>query len=155
MCLDTPFVRVFLGTTAGSRKMTPWWFVIYFCPSRGACCFLIQVGRRLLRNVCRITSKHGVKTVNSVVFIPVCSAEKKKHFERIDVSSMRSKFSAEHTGMNTTDRLCGLVVRVSGCRYRGLGFDSRRYQIFWVAVGLERGVLSLVSLVRSIEELLE
>ena len=50
------------------------------------------------------------------------------------------------------DRLCGLVVRVSGYRYRGLGFDSRRYQIFWVVVGLERGPLSLV---RSIEELLE
>ena len=28
------------------------------------------------------------------------------------------------------DRLCGLVVRVSCYRYRGLGFDSRRYQIF-------------------------
>ena len=28
------------------------------------------------------------------------------------------------------DRLCGLVVRVSGYRYRGLGIDSRRYQIF-------------------------
>ena len=50
------------------------------------------------------------------------------------------------------DRLCGLVVRVSGYRYRGLGFDSRRYQIFWVVVGLERGPPSLV---RSIEELLE
>ena len=33
-----------------------------------------------------------------------------------------------------------------------LGFDSRRYQIFCVVVGLERGPLSLV---RSIEELLE
>jgi hypothetical protein len=43
------------------------------------------------------------------------------------------------------DRLCGLVVRVSG-------YHSRRYQIFWVVVGLERGPLSLV---RSIEELLE
>jgi hypothetical protein len=32
------------------------------------------------------------------------------------------------------DRLCGLVVRVSGYRYRGLGFDPRRYQIFWVVV---------------------
>ena len=50
------------------------------------------------------------------------------------------------------DRLCGLVVRVSGYRCRGLGFDSRCYQIFWVVVGLERGPLSLV---RSIEELLE
>ena len=55
----------------------------------------------------------------------------------------------------TKDRLCGLVVGVSGYRYRGPGFDPRRYQIFWVVVGLERGPLSLVSLVRSIEELLE
>ena len=29
-----------------------------------------------------------------------------------------------------SDRLCGIVVRVSGYRYRGLGLDSRRYQIF-------------------------
>jgi len=28
------------------------------------------------------------------------------------------------------DRLCGLLVRVSGYRYRGPGFDPRRYQIF-------------------------
>ena len=32
--------------------------------------------------------------------------------------------------MMIMDRLCGLVVRVSGYRYRGLGLDSRRYQIF-------------------------
>ena len=32
--------------------------------------------------------------------------------------------------LNLVDRLCGLVVRVSGYRYRGFGFDSRRYQIF-------------------------
>ena len=53
------------------------------------------------------------------------------------------------------DRVCGLVVRVSGYTYSGPGFDPRRYQIFWVVVGLERGPLSLVSLVKSIEELLE
>jgi hypothetical protein len=50
------------------------------------------------------------------------------------------------------DSLCGLVVRVSGYRFRGPGFDSRRYQIFWEVVCLERGPLSLV---RIIEELLE
>jgi hypothetical protein len=50
------------------------------------------------------------------------------------------------------DRLCGLVVRVSGYRYRGPGLDSRRFQIFWEAAGLEWGPLSLV---RTTEELLE
>jgi hypothetical protein len=49
------------------------------------------------------------------------------------------------------DRVCGLVVRVSGYRSRGHGFDSRLYQIFREVVGLERGPLSLVS---TIEELL-
>jgi len=32
--------------------------------------------------------------------------------------------------INYLDRLCGLVVGVSGYRYRGPGFDPRRYQIF-------------------------
>jgi hypothetical protein len=42
------------------------------------------------------------------------------------------------------------MVTVPGYRFRGPGFDSRCYQIFWV-VGLERGPLSLVS---TTEELL-
>jgi hypothetical protein len=50
------------------------------------------------------------------------------------------------------DCLRGLAVRVPGYRSRGPGFDSRRYQIFWEIVGLERGPLSLVMI---IEELLE
>jgi hypothetical protein len=49
------------------------------------------------------------------------------------------------------DGLFSLVVRVPGYRSRGPGFDSRRYQIFWEVVGLERGPLSLV---RTTEELL-
>jgi hypothetical protein len=49
------------------------------------------------------------------------------------------------------ERLCGLVVRVPGYRSRGPGFDPRPYQIFWEVVGVERGLLSLVS---TIEELL-
>jgi hypothetical protein len=42
------------------------------------------------------------------------------------------------------DYLCGLVVRVPGYRSREPGLDSRRYQIWWEVVGLERGPLSLV-----------
>jgi hypothetical protein len=47
--------------------------------------------------------------------------------------------------------LFGLVVRILGYSSRSPGFDSRRYQIFWEVVGLERGPLSLV---RITEELL-
>jgi hypothetical protein len=43
-------------------------------------------------------------------------------------------------------RLCGLVVRVADCKPRGTEFDSRCYQIFCVAVRLERDPLSLVSI---------
>jgi hypothetical protein len=49
-----------------------------------------------------------------------------------------------NTGIDSTvytrrvDRLCGPVVRVPGYR-------TRRYQIFWEVVDLERGPLSLVS----------
>jgi hypothetical protein len=50
------------------------------------------------------------------------------------------------------DRLYGLLVRVPGYRSRDSGFDSRRYQIFWEALSLERGPLSLVSVT---EELLK
>jgi hypothetical protein len=50
------------------------------------------------------------------------------------------------------DRLCGLVIRVSGYRSRGPGFDSQLYQIFGEVVGLELGLLSPV---RTTEELLE
>jgi hypothetical protein len=51
----------------------------------------------------------------------------------------------------TVHRLCGLVIRVPGYRSRGPGFDSRRYQIFWEVVSLERGPPSLLS---TTEELL-
>jgi hypothetical protein len=50
------------------------------------------------------------------------------------------------------DLLGGLVVRVPGHSSRGPGFHSRRYQIFWEVVGLERDPLSLVIIT---EELLE
>jgi hypothetical protein len=49
------------------------------------------------------------------------------------------------------NRFCGLVVRVPSYISRGPRFDSRRYQIFWEVVGLERCPLSLMS---TIEELL-
>jgi hypothetical protein len=44
------------------------------------------------------------------------------------------------------DRLYGLVVRVAGHRSRGSGFDSRCYQIFCEATGMERGPLGLIRL---------
>jgi hypothetical protein len=49
-------------------------------------------------------------------------------------------------------RLCGLVVKVPGCRFRDSAFDSWHYQIFSEILGVEQGPLSLV---RITEELLE
>jgi hypothetical protein len=43
------------------------------------------------------------------------------------------------------NRLCDLVVRVSGYGSRGPGSDSRHYQIFWDVSGLKQGPLSLMS----------
>jgi hypothetical protein len=51
----------------------------------------------------------------------------------------------------TSDRRCGLVVRVSGYRSRGPGSIPGATRFFWQVVGLERGPLSLVS---TTEELL-
>jgi hypothetical protein len=50
------------------------------------------------------------------------------------------------------DRLCVIMVTVPCYITRYPGFDSRRYQIFWEVVGVERGPLSLVCIT---EELLE
>jgi hypothetical protein len=50
------------------------------------------------------------------------------------------------------DRLCGLVVRIPGYRFRGSGVDSRQYQIFWEVVDLERGPLNLMSITEELRE---
>jgi hypothetical protein len=50
------------------------------------------------------------------------------------------------------DRFCGLVVRVPGYKSKGPGFGSRRYQIFWEIVGLERGPLSLMMIIEGLLE---
>jgi hypothetical protein len=55
------------------------------------------------------------------------------------------------TYINKLNRLCGLVVRVSGYRSRDPGFDSQRYEIFLEVMDLEWGLLSLM---RITEELL-
>ena len=87
--------------------------------------------------------------VSSVVTIYPAA---KRAYSTSRISGMISAMEFMIGRMCQPDRLCGLVVKLSGYRYRGLGFDSRRNQIFRVVVGLERGPLSLVS---SIEELLE
>jgi hypothetical protein len=44
------------------------------------------------------------------------------------------------------------MVSVPGSRSRGPRFDSRRYEIVWEVVGLERGPLSLTSTMSYLEE---
>jgi hypothetical protein len=54
--------------------------------------------------------------------------------------------TAERTSNLTCECTISWSELVSGCRPKGPRFDSRRYQIFWVAVCLERGPLSVVSI---------
>jgi hypothetical protein len=42
------------------------------------------------------------------------------------------------------------VTRVLGYTYRGPGFDSQRYQIFWAAVGLKQGPLITVRIIEGL-----
>jgi hypothetical protein len=70
-----------------------------------------------------------------------------KHVLTLNSVSHSSYFDLDcvafgYRGFTVCDRLCGLVVRVPGCRPIGPGHDSRRYQIFLIVVGLKRGPLS-------------
>jgi hypothetical protein len=99
------------------------------------------VSRPFYAQCCLVTSRQDKITINSQLW----------NLSKLWGTSVIWELYHFCLPYDTVDRLCGLVVRVSGYRYRGLGFDSRRYQIFLVE-GLERGPLSLV---RSIEDLLE
>jgi hypothetical protein len=81
----------------------------------------------------------------------VCHKNRKITETVYPVSEVCVLFSLQFS-FETVFASCGPVVRVSGYRSRGPGFDSRGFQIFWEAAGLERGPLSLV---RTTEELLE
>jgi hypothetical protein len=75
-------------------------------------------------------------------------AETKTLESAVSTRRMNTKSNSIFLGCKPNDDrylLCGLVVRVPAYRSRGLGFGSRRYQIFWEVVGLERGPLSLGS----------
>jgi hypothetical protein len=94
---------------------------------------------------------HKIRLCNIVNFLEATPWNKFLRFEsgRIDGIMVRLVCPNPHSQKKEKP---GLVVRVSGYRSRGPVFDSRRFQIFWEAAGLERGPLSLV---RTTEELLE
>jgi hypothetical protein len=78
----------------------------------------------------------------------------KQNTERADIHHLDHSSSINDDDDTTTtikDRLCGLSGQRSWLQIQRSRFDSRRYQIFWQVVDLERGPLSLVS---TIEELL-
>jgi hypothetical protein len=117
-----------------------------------------QTERCQTQNI-RIWISNTVKTSNltktfSLSIITVCVWHyKPKSLWNIGVwIQLLTRFQFRKLCIRDVDCFYGLVVRVPGYRSRGLGFDSRRYQILWEVVSLERGPLSLV---RIIEELLE
>jgi hypothetical protein len=64
-----------------------------------------------------------------------------------EIIAVYSKNRAKHINIlceQKADRLCGLVVRVPGYRFRGPGSIPGTTSFFWEVVGLERGPISLV-----------
>jgi hypothetical protein len=53
-------------------------------------------------------------------------------------TKLKTKLRGPRSRVKYTDRLCSLVVRVTGYRSRDSGFDSLRYRVFWEVVGLEQ-----------------
>jgi hypothetical protein len=73
-----------------------------------------------------------------IFFLQNVSLSSKLKSQKIEI------FVAIYVRTRTQYLLCGLVLRVPGCKSSGPGFYSKTYQIFCVAVGLEQGPLSLV-----------
>jgi hypothetical protein len=69
----------------------------------------------------------------------------KSNLGHINYFTMKLLVSSFKNMRRPMDRMCGLAASVPGYRPRYPGVDSRRYHIFCVAVGLERGTLSLVN----------
>jgi hypothetical protein len=128
-----------------NRSRTTKWFFIKFDTLLAACFILMShlLYCLTLKKVASCSSESSVDFKGTAQrYIP---EDRNFHSHRCGNLKFEIYFKS-------SDRLCCLVVRVSGYRCRGPGFDSRRYQIFWEVVGLERGPLSLV---RIIEELLK
>ena len=85
----------------------------------------------ILSSVRRTESSLKKPTTNfSTVYVRVYPDPRGPNVAGYTGSSCRPLSKLNYFLVVTIDRLCGLVVRVSGYRCRGLGFDSRRYQIF-------------------------
>jgi hypothetical protein len=112
-----------------TRKSTPFWRVIP--------CALLEDNR--LTSLCG----RRVYLANKQRFGQIFQAEIRGSAILRNVSKLLPHYTLSHArngniwALHGGDRICSPVVRVlAGCRLRGPGFQSRRYRIFWVAVGL-------------------
>jgi len=74
--------------------------------------------------------KYGEDTASTIQLLSLCIYSTLHGYWNMYVISHVTLIRYIYIYIYIYDRLCGLVVRVSGFRYRGPGFDPRRYQIF-------------------------
>jgi hypothetical protein len=88
--------------------------------------------------------KNGISDITQVCKILKCPVKSTRNF-------MKFRCGELYILKVNENKRTASVAKVPNYRCKRSGFDSRRYQIFWEVVGLERGPLSLVS---TTEELL-
>jgi hypothetical protein len=106
-----------LRRRSAAARLLRLWFRILWPPTRrrATLCILTQVTHFPIRTV------HDRRSTNFITYI-------RKNKQILYNNIKRRTLVANYLCVD--DRLCGLVVRVSGYRYRGPGFDPWRYQIF-------------------------
>jgi hypothetical protein len=102
-----------------------------------------------------VSKRIGLRNQAIVLSFIVTTHHSNKETKRTRQESSNVLVQFQYTATLKLDRLCGVVVRVSGWASRGPEFESQLYNILLEVVFLEPGPLSLLRIIEEVLEKLE